>query len=123
MRFVNSYLPVRHLWSSPFVRWQGSLADHSSIAVAATTARDAYGARNFDPKDLTTLVVGQTVPQAESFYAVPYLAKEIGATAIGGPLVSQACATSVACLQAAAGIIESDHQEKVGVITTDRTSN
>ena len=27
MKFNRTALPVAHLWSSPFVRWQGSLAD------------------------------------------------------------------------------------------------
>jgi acetyl-CoA C-acetyltransferase len=123
MKFDNSYIPVRHLWSSPFIRWQGSLSEISSITFAASTTREALGARSFDPKALTTLVVGQTIPQRESFYAVPYLAKEIGAPGIGGPLISQACATSVACLAAAAGLVESEPQQTVAVVTTDRISN
>ena len=31
MKFENAYLSARHLGSSPFVRWQGSLADVSSL--------------------------------------------------------------------------------------------
>jgi len=31
MKFVNVAAPVGAVWSSPFVRWQGSLADVSSV--------------------------------------------------------------------------------------------
>ena len=46
MKFERAALSAGHLWSSPFVRWQGSLADVSSLDLAvAVTARRAGGAR------------------------------------------------------------------------------
>mgnify|MGYP006140586657 CR=1 FL=1 len=39
---------------------------------------------------------GTTVPQAGSFFAGPLVAARIGLPGIGGPTISQACATSVA---------------------------
>lgn len=63
-----------------------------------------------------------TVPQPNSFYAATTLAAQIGAPGITGPVISQACATSVACLGLAASTTE-DSGESTLVVTTDRTSN
>jgi len=51
------------------------------------------------------------------------MAARIGAPGITGPMISQACATSVACLAAAAAAIEGAAPTPVLVVTTDRTSN
>src|SRR5262249_47918233 len=49
------------------------------------------------------LVLGITVPQKESFYGAPTLANRLGIGHTSGPMLAQACATSVACLHWAAG--------------------
>lgn len=123
MKFERSYLPVRHLWSSPFIRWQGSLANVSSNELAVLVTADAIAQRNLDAGAITSLVVGQTVPQNDSFYAPPYIATRLGAPKISGPLIAQACATSVACITSAAGSVENNGSEMVLVIATDRVSN
>lgn len=123
MRLERACIPPGFAWSSPFVRWQGPLAEVSSLdlAVAVTTA--ALAARQFDPQQLTSLVLGWTVPQREIFYGAPTLAARIGAPGVSGPMISQACATSVACLHAAAASVELGEDELSLVVTTDRTSN
>src|ERR1700728_2599439 len=123
MIFERSYLPCRHLWSSPFVRWQGSIADISSNELAIAVTADAMAQRDLEIGAVTTIVVGQTVPQPDSFYAVPYIAARLGAAGVTGPLIAQACATSVACVAAAGGIAEADRDETVLIVATDRISN
>jgi acetyl-CoA acetyltransferase len=113
VRFDAAY--IDRAWSSPFVRWQGPLADASSLDLAQeVTARALEG---FDLEAIDELVLGFTVPQFQSFYGAPTLAARLGLQ-VGGPMIMQACATSVACVHAAAAASGTRL-----VVTTDRTSN
>ncbi|MEQ8798115.1 MAG: thiolase family protein [Salinisphaeraceae bacterium] len=123
MKFDNAFIPCGFAWSSPFVRWQGALADVSSMDLGVTVTNDALAQRDFDPQRLTQLVMGTTVPQTDSFYAVPWTAARISAPGITGPHISQACATAVACVASAAATVDNDPDETVLALTTDRTSN
>ncbi len=123
MKFENAVVPVDRIWSSPFVRWQGSLADVSSLEVAVAVTRDALDVRRIDPGTIDGLVVGMTIPQPNCFYAAPWIASRLGAPGLTGPVVSQACATSVAALASAAAQIERDGGGTILAVTTDRTSN
>lgn len=123
MRFEDSGIPLGFAWSSPFVRWQGSLADVSSNDLAVMVTGDALRQRKLEPASLTHLVVGQTIPQNDSFYAPPWIAGRIGAPHLTGALVHQACATSVACLTQAAATVETAPDSVVLALGTDRLSN
>jgi acetyl-CoA C-acetyltransferase len=123
MRFARASLSVSHLWSSPFVRWQGALADVSSLDLAAAVTNDALSLRNVDRGAIDSLVLGSTIPQPSSFYGAPWLAARVETPGISGPHIAQACATSVACLVAAALQVEADADALPLVVTTDRTSN
>ena len=123
MKFHRTALSIPHLWSSPFVRWQGSLADVTSLDLAAAVTGDALAARGVDRPAIDTLVLGSTIPQLASFYATPWLAARLELPGISGPHIAQACATSVACLVAAAMQVECDPDALPLVVTTDRTSN
>ena len=50
------------------------------------------------------------------------MAARLGAEGVTGPMIGQACATSVACVQAAAAAVEAGEALAL-VVTTDRTSN
>jgi acetyl-CoA acetyltransferase family protein len=123
MKFENVVIPVDQIWSSPFVRWQGSLADVSSIDVAVAVTRDAMASRRVDPEEIDGLVVGMTIPQPNCFYAAPWIASRLGMPGLGGAVIAQACATSVASVAAAAAQVELEGSGTKLVITTDRTSN
>ncbi|HZV93127.1 MAG TPA: thiolase family protein [Caldimonas sp.] len=123
MRFERSFLSARHLWSSPFVRWQGRLADVSSLDLAVAVTGDALRRLDFDPGRARQIVLGMTIPQPRSFYAAPWIAARLGMAGIGGPHIAQACATSVACVVAAAQSVEGGDEDPHLVVTTDRTSN
>src|SRR3954451_24419337 len=118
MRFENRYIPLEGAWSSPFVRWQGPAADLSSLDVAAQVTERALRERG-DGWEIDQLVLGLTVPQKQSFYGAPTLAARLGLGPVSGPLIMQACATSVACVHAAAA---SGAGIRL-VVLTDRTSN
>src|SRR5205085_12463677 len=111
-------MPVRAAWSSPFVRWQGPTADLNSLDLAHQVTARALEAQGVE-WPIQELVLGLTIPQKESFYGAPTLAARLGFEGVSGPMISQACATSVAAIHAAAA---SGPGTKL-VITTDRTSN
>jgi acetyl-CoA C-acetyltransferase len=118
MRFEKAYIPLEGAWSSPFVRWQGPTAELSSLDVAAQVTERALRERG-SGWEIGELVLGLTVPQRQSFYGAPTLAARLGLGAITGPLIMQACATSVACVHAAAASRDGVRL----VVVTDRTSN
>lgn len=105
MRHDNAAIPAGMAWSSPFARWQGSLAEMSSLEVAADLTATALGQRGVDPGRLDGLILGWTIPQPGTVLGASALAEAIGAPGITGPMISQSCTTSVACLAAAAGAV------------------
>ena len=122
MQYDDVAIPLGNAWSSPFVKWQGSLAEVSSLDVAVAVTSRALTDRGVDPDDISSLVLGWTVPQPEIFYGAPTLAARLGAPGVTGPMISQACATSVAALHTAAGAVSAGAGLQL-VVATDRTSN
>ena len=122
MHYDDVAIPAGMAWSSPFVKWQGSLAEVSSLDLAADVTARALAGRGVEPDQADGLVLGWTIPQQDIFYGAPTLAARLGAGAVSGPMISQACATSVACLAAAAGTVTAGGGLQL-VVTTDRTSN
>jgi len=122
VRFENVAVPAGMAWSSPFVKWQGSLAEVSSIDLAADVTGRALAARGVAAEQVEGIVLGWTIPQQDIFYGAPTLAARLGASAVSGPMISQACATSVACLAAASGAVTAGAGLQL-VVAADRTSN
>jgi len=116
-------IPYGAYWSTPFARWQGSLAHLHSLQFAAHVARRALAQRGIDPAVFDHGVLGMSVPQRGSFYGLPWLMGEIGAPAVAGPTVSQACATGVRVLQSAAAEIREGNATTALAVAADRTSN
>lgn len=124
MKLERSCIPLGFAWSSPFARWQGPLAEVNSIDLVVDVTGRALEARGLPAEEVTDLVLGWTVPQKEIFYGAPTVAARLGARGVTGPMVSQACATSVACIGAAAANHEGSDDGRVTlVVATDRTSN
>jgi acetyl-CoA acetyltransferase family protein len=120
---LNGYIPYGAYWSTPFARWQGSLAHLHALKFAAHTAKIELRKRNIDPAQFDYGVLGTTIPQKQSFYGAPWLLGMIGADRISGPTISQACATGARCLHAAAQEISGGDATVALVVTSDRTSN
>lgn len=123
MKFENTFIPYGGYWCSPFVRWQGTLANAHPITLAAETATRALKERNLAPEIFDALFLGMTVPQKHSFYGAPWLAALIGATGVTGPILSQACATGARVLASSAMEIETGTSATILGVTLDRCSN
>ena len=116
-------IPYGAYWSTPFARWQGSLAHLHSLQFAAWVAKDALARRSIDASVFDHGVLGMTVPQRGSFYGLPWLMGQLGSTAVAGPTINQACATGVRVLQSGAAEIREGNAGVSLVIAADRTSN
>jgi len=120
---TSSYIPYGAYWSSPFSRWQGSLQHLPSVEFAAYLTRTALASRGISAEVFDAGVLGMTVPQQFSFYGLPWLAGMAGLDHIGGPTISQACATSARVLSVAAQEISTGSAQCTLAVTTDRLSN
>jgi len=121
--YSKSFIPYRAYYSSPFVRWQGSLQNENSVVLGATTAKRWLAAKDIDPKIFEYLFVGKTVGQQHTFYTGPWAAALMGADGIPGCHIPQACSTSTTCVNQAAAGIETGLFENVFCLMTDRMSN
>jgi len=123
MRFENAYLPAGGYWTSPFAKWQGSLANSHTIHFAADVTKIALQQRGIDATAMDSIVFGWTIPSKQCFYGAPWLAGLVGAPHATGAMVSQACATGAASVAHAAAQIETGGAESVLVVTADKCSN
>ena len=117
------FIPHRAWWSTPFVRWQGAFADLHSLRFAAHVAARELAARELDPSRIDYGVLGMTVPQQGSFYGLPWAMGEIGAKAVAGPTIAQACATGARVLAAATDEIMRGDADIAFAMACDRVSN
>ncbi len=123
MKFENAFVPYGGYWSTPFARWQGSLANTHPVQLAGETATRFLKEHHVEAGSFDSLHVGITIPQKSSFYGGPWLAGLIGATGITGPMLSQACATSARVIASAALEVETGVDNKVLAVALDRCSN
>jgi acetyl-CoA acetyltransferase len=119
----KAYIPYKGYFSSPFSRWQGSLANENSIALAAETSKRWLAEKNWDPKIFEYLLLGITIHQPHGFYSGPWAAALMGAADIPGLTVSQACSTSTICIYQASVGVETGLYETPYCMMTDRCSN
>ncbi len=118
-----SFIPYGQYWSTPFARWQGSLAHLHALEFAAWNARREIERRKLRDAPIDLGVLGTTVPQNASFYGLPWVMGLMGFGSLGGPTIAQACATSVRCMSLAADEVGSGRADCVFVLTADRVSN
>ena len=119
----DAAIPYGAYWSTPFAKWQGSLSHLHSLLFAAHVARAALAKRRIDPSIFDHGVLGITVPQAGTFYGLPWLMGEIGAPQVAGPSVAQACATGVRSLAMSIAEVEAAFANTSLTICADRVSN
>ena len=127
MFFQRTFIPYGGYWSTPFCRWQGSLAHLHAVPFAADIAARALEERGISPQALNSLYFGITVPQRYSFYGGPWLAGLMGAETITGPMIGQACATGARLMALAGFEVEASagagEEPVLLTITADRCSN
>lgn len=123
MSLQNVYIPYGGYWSSPFSRWQGSFSSLHPIRFVADVATRALLERGLSTERIDSLSLGMTVPAHHAMYATPWLAGLLGLEGVTGPLISQACATSVRSIALAASEVETGHAQLYLAVTADKTSN
>jgi acetyl-CoA acetyltransferase len=119
----KAYIPYGGYFSSPFARWQGSLANIHSIKLATDASKKWLARKKWDAHMFDYLFLGMTIGQPQWFYGSPWAAALIGAEKIPGMLISQACSTSTTVLFQAGMGIETGLYENVFCLMTDRCSN
>jgi acetyl-CoA acetyltransferase len=119
----KAFIPYGGYFSSPFARWQGSMANENAITLGAATAKRWLEHKNWDPKIIDYLVFGITIHQIHGFYGSPYAAALMGCPDIPGVLLSQACTTSTTGIWQAAIGVETGTYENCFCLMVDRTSN
>lgn len=125
MAYTKAFIPYGGYYSTPFVRWNGSLKSENPITLSAETAKRWFAEKNLDPTVLDFLYLGSTVVNPLSFYGHAYAAavildrkKEIPALSM-----NQVCATSTTTLGLAANDIELGNFDSVFCLSTDRCSS
>ncbi len=120
---TKAFIPYKGYYSSPFARWQGSMANENAIVLGSQTARNFLETKKINPDIFDYLILGITVGQPKMFYGGPWASALIGAQNIPGCLISQACSTSTTVLFQAALGIETGFYQNVFALMTDRCSN
>ncbi|MBW2369409.1 MAG: thiolase family protein [Deltaproteobacteria bacterium] len=119
----KAFIPYKGYYSSPFSRWQGSMANDNAIVLSSETSKRWITDKKWDAKAFDYLILGITVGQPKLFYSGPWSAALIGAEDSPGLLISQACSTSTTGIFQAAVGIETGLYENVYTLFTDRCSN
>jgi acetyl-CoA acetyltransferase len=124
-KLSKAYIPFRGYYSSPFCRWQGSLANENPIPLGAMTANRWLKKRKIDPTIIDYLYFGTTIAMHHLFYSHTWSAALIcdGAKDIPALMVHQACTTSTTCIYLAAQNIEMASYQTGFALMSDRTSN
>lgn len=120
---TKAYVPYGGYYSSPFSRWQGTMANESSIKLAAKTSARWLTEKEWDPKMIDYLFLGITIGQPQWFYGGPWASALIGATDTPGVIISQACTTSTTCIFQAGVGVETGLYQNAYCLMTDRCSN
>ena len=119
----SAFVPYGAYWSTPFVKWQGSLSHLHPLRFAAWVAQREIARRGWAPDALDAGVLGTSVPSAASFYGLPWVATLAGLPHLAGPTVAQACATAARALQLAHDEVVLGRAQGTLVLTADRISN
>jgi len=119
----KAFIPYSGYYSTPFARWQGSLANVNAITLGAETTKRWMANKNWDPNVLDYLILGITIGQPKVFYGGPWASALIGAAGIPGCVLSQACSTSTTGIYQAAMGVETGMYATAYCLMVDRTSN
>jgi acetyl-CoA acetyltransferase len=120
---TRAYIPYGGYYSTPFARWQGTLANENAIVLGASTSRRFFESKGWNPRMLDYVLVGSTVYQKQWFYSGPWAAAMMGAAETPGVLVSQACSTPTTTIYQAGMGIETGMFANSWCLLADRCSN
>jgi acetyl-CoA acetyltransferase len=119
----KAFIPYGGYYSSPFARWQGTLANENAITLGAATTHRWFSEKNWDPKMIDYVFLGITVGQPKLFYGGPWASALLGAADTPGVIISQACSTSTTCIFEAAVGVEVGMYNTPFCLMVDRCSN
>ena len=122
---TKAFIPYGCYYSSPFCKWQGTLANENPITLSAETAKRWFADRDLDPTIIDYLYFGMTVAQYRIFYSHNWAGALMvdGKKNIPGLFIHQACTTSTTCLHLSAVNIEAGTFDTVYNLMSDRLSN
>lgn len=122
---TKAFIPYNGYYSSPFCRWQGSMANDNAIVLGANTAKNWMAQKSYDPEILDYLYYGITIAQRRMFYSHTWAAALLvdGKKNLPGLMINQACTTSATCIHLAAVNIEVGTFETAFALMSDRASN
>ncbi len=120
---TKAFIPYRGYYSTPFARWQGSLANEHSIILGAKTSKRFFESKGWNPLEIQYVLVGSTVYQKQWFYSGPWAAALMGATEAPGVLINQACSTSAFAIYQAGMGLETGMFDNSWCLLADRCSN
>jgi acetyl-CoA acetyltransferase len=121
----KAFIPFRGYYSTPFCRWQGTMANENSIVLGATTAKRWLTEKEFDPTIFDYLYLGITIAQHHLFYSHTWAAAMVvnGTKDLPALMVNQACTTSTTCIHLAAVNVEVETYQTAFALMADRASN
>ncbi|RYE95082.1 MAG: thiolase family protein [Oxalobacteraceae bacterium] len=120
---MSAFLPYGVYWSTPFAKWQGSLATMNALPLAALCGKEALARRHFPLERIDLGILGITNPQKGGFYGLPYVTGLMGLDRVAGPTIQQACASSVRALQMASQEVTAGTASCALLVMADRQSN
>jgi len=121
--FSRAYIPYKGYYSTPFCKWQGSLANENAIELGAKTSKRWFESRGLDPTELDYLYLGITIGQLRVFFGATWAAFMMGAPDIPGMTVMQACSTATTSVFNASMAVEMGSINTAYCLMVDRTSN
>lgn len=108
MQYTKAFIPYGGYYSTPFIRWNGSIKHENAVTLGAATARRWFVEKQIDPTVLDYLYYGITTAQPGSFKGHVYTSavildrkKEIPALQL-----NQICLTGATAMALAANDLE-----------------
>jgi len=122
---TKAFIPYNGYYSSPFSRWQGSMANENAIILGARTARNWILKKGYDSTILDYMYYGITIAQHRMFYSHVWAAAMLvdNAKPLPALMINQACTTSATCIHLAAVNIEAGTYDTGFCLMSDRCSN
>ncbi|HHV17996.1 MAG TPA: thiolase family protein [Thermoanaerobacterales bacterium] len=121
--FTKAYIPYRGYYSTPFCKWQGSLANENAIELGAKTSKRWFESKGIDQTELDYLYLGITVGQQRVFFGATWAAFMMGAPDIPGMTIMQACSTATTSVFNASMAVEIGNVNTAYCLMVDRCSN
>lgn len=122
--FNKGFIPYGGYYSTPFVKWQGSLQNENSLELGAKSSKKWFETKRLNPnEELDYVYLGVTVGQKSVFYGSSWVATMMGAPDLPGHTLMHACATSTTAVFHAASAVEVGNINTAYCLLADRCSN